>query len=63
MNTHLEEIDHSANEMLNLLMKQYAERERVTEDLNAQDQMEWIGRMGSIRERAEETVFSELIYL
>ena len=63
LNTHLEEIDHSANEMLNLLMKQYAERERVTEDLNAQDQMEWIGRMGSIRERAEETVFSELIYL
>ena len=63
LNAHLEEIDRSANEMLNLLIKQYAERERVTEDLKAQDQMEWIGRMGSIRERAEETVFSELIYL
>ena len=63
LNAHLEEIDRSANEMLNLLITQYAERERVTEDLKAQDQMEWIGRMGSIRERAEETVFSELIYL
>ena len=62
LNAHLEEIDRSANEMLNLLIKQYAERERVTEELKAQDQMEWIRRMGSIRERAEETVFSELIY-
>jgi len=63
LNAHLEEIDRSANEMLNLLITQYAERERVTEELKAQDQMEWIRRMGSIRERAEETVFSELIYL
>ena len=63
LNAHLEEIDRSANEMLNLLITQYAERERITEELKAQDQMEWIRRMGSIRERAEETVFSELIYL
>ena len=63
LNAHLEEIDRSANQMFNLLMKQYAERECVTEDLKAQDQMEWIGRMSSIRERAEETVFSDLVYL
>ncbi len=63
LNAHLEEIDHSANVMLDLLMKQYAERECVTEELKAQDQMEWIGRMSSIRERAEETVFSDLVYL
>ena len=63
LNAHLEEIDRSANEMLNLLITQYAERERITEELKAQDQMEWIRRMGSIRERAEETAFSELIYL
>jgi len=63
LNAHLEEIDRSANEMLNLLITQYAERERITEELKAQDQMEWIRRMGSIRERAEETVFSDLIYL
>ena len=63
LNAHLEEIDRSANKMFNLLMKQYAERECVTEDLKAQDQMEWIGRMSSIRERAEETVFSDLVYL
>ncbi len=63
LNAHLEEIDRSANQMFNLLMKQYAERECVTEDLKAQDQMEWIGRMNGIRELVEETVFSDLIYL
>ena len=34
----------------------------VTEQLKAADQMEWVGRMNSIRSRAEEIVFSELIY-
>lgn len=63
LNAHLEEIDRSANQMFNLLMKQYAERECVTEDLKARDQMEWIGRMNGIRELVEETVFSDLIYL
>lgn len=36
--------------------------EGVTEQLKASDQMEWVGRMNSIRNRAEEIVFSELIY-
>ena len=62
LNTHLEEIDRSANEMLNLLMKQYAERECVTEELKVQDQMLWVQRMNSIRDRATETVNQELIY-
>lgn len=61
LNTHLEEIDRSANEMFDLLVKQYAAREGVTEELKAQDQMEWVRRMNSIREQAEETVASELI--
>ena len=61
LNTHLEEIDRSANEMFDLLIKQYAEREGVTEELKAQDQMEWVRRMNGIRERVEETVLTELI--
>ena len=63
LNAHLEEIDRSANEMFDLLMKQYAEHAGVTEDLKANDQMEWVRRMNSIRERVEEVVCKELIYI
>ena len=59
---HLEEIDRSANEMFDLLVKQYAEHEGVTEELKAQDQMEWIRQMNGIRDRVEETIISEMIY-
>ena len=61
LNAHLEEIDRSANEMFDLLMKQYAEREGVTEELKARDQMEWVRRMNNIRARLEEVIISELI--
>ena len=61
LNAHLEETDRYANEMLDLLVKQYAAREGVTEQLKAENQMEWVRRMNGIRVRAEETVFHELI--
>ena len=61
LNAHLEEIDRSASEMFDLLMKQYAEREGVTEELKALDQMEWVQRMYSIRERVEEVMLQEFI--
>ena len=56
LNAHLEEIDYSANAMFDLLMKQYAERECVT------DQMLWVQRVNSIRDRATEIINQELIY-
>ena len=62
LNAHLEEIDHSANEMFDLLMKQYAIREGVTEQLKAEDQMEWVRRMNGIRYRVEEIIAKELLY-
>ena len=62
LNAHLEEIDQSASEMFDLLMRQYAEREGVTEALKATNQMEWVRRMSSIRQRVEEFIYSELIY-
>ena len=62
LNAHLEEIDRSANEMFDLLFRQYAAREDVTEELKANNQMEWIRRMNDIRKRAEEIIYSELIY-
>lgn len=62
LGTYLAQIDEQANAMLELLIRQMAEREGVTEDLKATDQMEWVRRMNSIRYRAEEIVNSDLIY-
>jgi len=45
LNAHLEDIDHSANEMFELLVEQYVAREGVTEQLKADDQMEWVACM------------------
>ena len=62
LNAHLEEIDKSANDMFELLMKQYAEREGMTEELNAKDETEWIKIMSEIRERVGKTIRAELVY-
>ena len=62
LNEHLEEIDRAAEEMTELLMAQMAEREGVTEQLKAQDQMAWVQAMNNIRNRAEEVVLAEMIY-
>ena len=55
------EIDEACTGRMELLVKQMAEREGVTEALKAADQMEWVRRMNSIRSRAEELVMRELI--
>ena len=62
LNAHLEEIDRMANEMFNLLIKQYAACESVTEQIKAQNQMEWVRRMNDIRQRVEETIYADYIY-
>lgn len=62
LNKHLEEIDQQANDMLELLIRQMAEREGVTEALKARDQMAWVAAMNSIKNRAEEIVLNDLIY-
>ena len=59
---HLEEVDRSAEEMLYRLVEQLKRQEGVTEELKANEQLTWVQRMNSIRNRAEETVFEELIY-
>lgn len=48
--------------MLFGLVKQLAEKESVTEKLKAENQMEWVGRMNNIRNRATEIVNADLIY-
>ena len=62
LNSHLAEIDNQATELFDRLMKQLAEKEGITEQLKALDQMAWVGAMNNIRNRAEEIVLSELIY-
>ena len=59
---HLLEIDEACEGRMELLVLQLAKNEGVTEALKAADQMEWVARMNSIRNRAEEIVLSELIY-
>ena len=62
LNSHLEEIDRQAQEMEQQLISQLAQQEGVTEQLKAENQMEWIARMSNIRNRADEIVLNELIY-
>ena len=61
LNTHLEEMDHTANEMYDRLTSQLAEQEGITEHLKAACQMEWVQQMNNIRNRAAEVVWKELI--
>ncbi len=59
---HLAETDHACKERVELIIWQMEGREGVTEALKAVDQIEWIRRMNSIRNRAEEIVLNELVY-
>ena len=62
LDEHLKEIGDTAQEMFNRLVAQMKEAEGVTEQLKAENQMDWVGWMNSIRSRAEEVVLSELVY-
>lgn len=62
LNAHLTEIDRQAEEMFSRLVKQMAEREGVSEQLKAENQIEWVRRINNIRNRATEIVNAELIF-
>ena len=62
LNAYLADIDRQAEELFLRLAKQMADAEGITEKLKASDQMEWVGRMNSIRNRAMEIVNAELIF-
>ncbi len=63
LNSHLEEVDRTANEMFNRLIHQLATAEGITEDLKATNQMEWVARMNNIHSRVTEIVLRECIYV
>ena len=62
LNGYLADLDKQAEDMFFRLVKQMVEREGVTEQLKADNQMEWVARMNNICSRATEIVNNDLIY-
>ena len=62
LGSYLAKLDKQAEEQLALIIRQMQEAEGVTEALKAADQLEWVRRMNSIRNRAEEIVYNEIVY-
>ena len=62
LNAHLAGVDRQAEALFLRLVKQMADAEGITETLKVSDQMEWVRRMKSCRDRASETVYHQVIY-
>ena len=63
LSKHLSEIDQACNERMEHLVSTMAEQEGVSEALKVDDQMEWVCRMNNIRNRAEEIVLREVVFV
>ena len=63
LNSYLLDIEDECKNKIEILIKQMAEKENVTEELKANNQLEWVGKMNSIKQSAEEIVLNELIYV
>ncbi len=61
LNAHLEEVDRSAEAMLDRLMEQMAKREKITEKLKSENQMLWIQKMANFQNQASEIIYRDLI--
>ena len=59
---HLAEIDSSARDMAEYLIKKMAKKQGVTEELKATDMMRWVGMMNNIRACADEMVLNDIVY-
>ena len=63
LNEHLNQTDQEAREQVETLMEQMTEKQGVTEEFKAQDQMEWVRLMNNIKASAEEIVLKNMIYV
>ena len=63
LHSHLADIEEQAQDLFSRLVKEYAEKEGITEQLKAIDQLKWVQRMNNIRERVIETVNVKLVFL
>ena len=59
---HLNTVDDEARERMDILVRQMMERQGITEEMKARDQMEWVRAVNGIRNMTEEIVLNELIY-
>ena len=62
LNEHLAEIDTSARDMAEYLIKEMARKQGVTEELKARDMLRWVGKMNNIRACADEIVLNDIVY-
>ena len=62
LHSHLADVEEEAQLLFLRLVKEYAEKEGVTEQLKAENPMEWVQKMNNIRNRAAETVHADLIF-
>ena len=63
LHSHLADIEEQAQNLLSRLVKEYAEKEGITEQLKSANQMKWVQRMNNIRERVIETVYSDVVFV
>ena len=63
LNNHLKEIQETAKTRVDMLIKQFAERDNINEELKVNNQLEWVQMMNNCKKRAEEIVFSQLLYI
>ena len=63
LNSYLREVNEQADEMCFQLVKQLAKKEGMTEELKRRDQMAWVGAMNNIRDRVNEIVLNEVIFV
>ena len=63
LNSYLLDFEDECKKKIETLIKQMAEKENITEELKANNQLEWVGKMNSIKQSAEEIVLNELIYV
>ena len=63
LHSHLADIEEQAQELFTRLTTDFTEKEGITEQLKATDQMKWAQKMNSIRERVIETVYSDVVFV
>ena len=63
LNSHLADIEEQAQELFSHLTIDLAQKEGITEQLKATDQMKWVQKMNNIRERVTEIVYSEVVFV
>lgn len=62
LHSHLADVEEQAQDLFSRLVKEYAEKEGITEQLKSTDQMKWVQRMNSIRENVKEIIDKNLIF-